>query len=132
MLYNWCKMASGSLETAFLSVRGSALTYDARTCTTDMLWLERLCFWHPDLTGCWACRQAENIMIESEENKEYLPIQGLEAFNQATAQLLLGEGHPAIKEVWDLGSTEYRNRGWMAGQAPSSFPCSCCWARATP
>lgn len=38
-------------------------------------------------------------MIESEENKEYLPIQGLEAFNKATAQLLLGEGHPAIKEV---------------------------------
>ena len=40
-------------------------------------------------------------MIESEENKEYLPIQGLEAFNKATAQLLLGEGHPAIKEVRD-------------------------------
>ena len=38
-------------------------------------------------------------MIDSEENKEYLPIQGLEAFNKATAQLLLGEGHPAIQEV---------------------------------
>ena len=45
-------------------------------------------------------------MIESEENKEYLPIQGLEAFNKATAQLLLGEGHPAIKEVKGSGSAK--------------------------
>ena len=36
-------------------------------------------------------------MLESEENKEYLPIQGLEAFNKATAELLLGKDHPAIK-----------------------------------
>lgn len=36
-------------------------------------------------------------MLESEENKEYLPIQGLEAFNKATAELLLGAGHPAIQ-----------------------------------
>lgn len=41
--------------------------------------------------------QAEKIMLESEENKEYLPIQGLEAFNKATAELLLGKDHPAIK-----------------------------------
>ena len=41
--------------------------------------------------------QAEKIMIDSEENKEYLPIQGLEAFNKATAELLLGKDHPAIK-----------------------------------
>ena len=39
--------------------------------------------------------QAEKIMIDSEENKEYLPIQGLEAFNKATADLLLGQGHAA-------------------------------------
>ena len=38
-------------------------------------------------------------MIDSEENKEYLPIEGLAAFNKATAELLLGAGHPAIKEV---------------------------------
>ena len=36
-------------------------------------------------------------MIDSEENKEYLPIQGLEAFNKATADLLLGQGHSAMK-----------------------------------
>ncbi|EIE18335.1 aspartate aminotransferase [Coccomyxa subellipsoidea C-169] len=43
-------------------------------------------------------KKAEKIMLESEENKEYLPIQGLEAFNKATAELLLGQDHPAIKE----------------------------------
>lgn len=36
-------------------------------------------------------------MIEAEENKEYLPIQGLDAFNKATADLLLGQDHPATK-----------------------------------
>ena len=36
-------------------------------------------------------------MIDSEENKEYLPIQGLEAFCKATADLLLGQGHAATK-----------------------------------
>ena len=43
--------------------------------------------------------QAEKALIEKEENKEYLPIQGLAAFCKATAQLLLGSSHPAIKEV---------------------------------
>ncbi|CAL5223517.1 g6046 [Coccomyxa viridis] len=43
-------------------------------------------------------KKAEKIMIDSEENKEYLPIQGLEAFNKATADLLLGQGHAATKE----------------------------------
>lgn len=38
-------------------------------------------------------------MIEAEENKEYLPIDGLADFKKATLQLLLGSGHPAIKEV---------------------------------
>ena len=41
--------------------------------------------------------QAEKIMIDSEENKEYLPIQGLEAFCKATADLLLGQEHAAPK-----------------------------------
>lgn len=43
-------------------------------------------------------KKAERIMIEKNENKEYLPIQGLDAFRKATADLLLGAGHPAIKE----------------------------------
>jgi aspartate/tyrosine/aromatic aminotransferase len=38
-------------------------------------------------------------MIEKEENKEYLPIQGLDAFRKATVDLLLGAGNPAIAEV---------------------------------
>ncbi len=43
--------------------------------------------------------QAEKRMIEAEENKEYLPIDGLADFKKATLQLLLGSGHAAIKEV---------------------------------
>lgn len=43
--------------------------------------------------------QAEKRMIEAEENKEYLPIEGLADFRKATLQLLLGSGHPAVKEV---------------------------------
>lgn len=38
-------------------------------------------------------------MIEAEENKEYLPIDGLPSFKKATIQLLLGADHPAVKEV---------------------------------
>ena len=41
-------------------------------------------------------------MIEAEENKEYLPIEGLADFRKATLQLLLGSGHAAIKEVGPL------------------------------
>lgn len=43
--------------------------------------------------------QAEKRMIEAEENKEYLPIEGLADFRKATLQLLLGSAHPAVKEV---------------------------------
>ena len=43
-------------------------------------------------------KEAEKVMLEKGENKEYLPIQGLAAFNEATVQLLLGEGAPAIGE----------------------------------
>lgn len=46
--------------------------------------------------------QAEKRMIEAEENKEYLPIEGLADFRKATLQLLLGSGHPAVKEVRSL------------------------------
>lgn len=38
-------------------------------------------------------------MLEKGENKEYLPMEGLLAFRQATLNLLLGEGNPAVKEV---------------------------------
>ena len=38
-------------------------------------------------------------MLDKEENKEYLPIEGLPAFRKATVELLLGPDHPAIKEA---------------------------------
>jgi len=46
------------------------------------------------------CRrvQAEQKLL-GQGNKEYLPIQGLAAFNKATAELLLGADNAAIKEV---------------------------------
>jgi len=43
-------------------------------------------------------RKAEQRMLEANDNKEYLPIQGLKEFNDATAELMLGKGHPAIVE----------------------------------
>eukprot|EP00879_Flechtneria_rotunda_P019346 GHRR01020318.1.p1 GENE.GHRR01020318.1~~GHRR01020318.1.p1 ORF type:complete len:379 (+),score=111.63 GHRR01020318.1:109-1245(+) len=43
-------------------------------------------------------KQAEQKMLAAGYNKEYLPIEGLDAFRQATVQLLLGKDHPAIKE----------------------------------
>lgn len=39
-------------------------------------------------------------MLRKKENKEYLPIEGLASFRQATVDLLLGADNPAIKEVW--------------------------------
>ncbi len=42
-------------------------------------------------------------MLRKKENKEYLPIEGLASFRQATVDLLLGAGNPAIKEVRLLG-----------------------------
>ncbi|EFJ26197.1 hypothetical protein SELMODRAFT_173087 [Selaginella moellendorffii] len=41
--------------------------------------------------------KAEQLMLERGENKEYLPIEGLAAFNKATAELLLGADNPVIK-----------------------------------
>ena len=49
--------------------------------------------------------QAEKKMIEAEENKEYLPIDGLASFKKATLQLLLGSDHTAIKEVCSASYT---------------------------
>lgn len=43
-------------------------------------------------------RQAEKRMIEADFDKEYLPMQGLAEFNEATRKLLLGEGSAAIAE----------------------------------
>ena len=45
------------------------------------------------------CAQAEKRMLEKNENKEYLPIEGLAAFREATLNLLLGDQNPAVKEV---------------------------------
>lgn len=43
-------------------------------------------------------KKAENLMLERGENKEYLPIEGLAAFNKVTAELLFGADNPVIKE----------------------------------
>ncbi|KAJ7958542.1 Aspartate aminotransferase [Quillaja saponaria] len=43
-------------------------------------------------------KKAENLMLERGENKEYLPIEGLAAFNRATAELLLGADNPVLKQ----------------------------------
>lgn len=43
--------------------------------------------------------QAERIMLEKNENKEYLPMEGLLAFRKATLNLLLGDDNPAVKAV---------------------------------
>lgn len=45
-----------------------------------------------------AVSQAEKLMLESGENKEYLPIEGLAEFNKATVALLLGSDNKAVKE----------------------------------
>ena len=38
-------------------------------------------------------------MLEKEENKEYLPIEGLASFRKATIDLMLGPDSKATKEV---------------------------------
>lgn len=43
-------------------------------------------------------KKAENLMLERGENKEYLPIEGLAAFNKVTAELLFGADNPILKE----------------------------------
>ncbi|KAK9799361.1 hypothetical protein WJX73_001924 [Symbiochloris irregularis] len=43
-------------------------------------------------------KKAEKALLDKGENKEYLPIEGLASFRSATAELLLGPTHPAIKE----------------------------------
>jgi hypothetical protein len=43
--------------------------------------------------------QAEKKIFDAGGDKEYLPIEGFAPFRKATVDLLLGAGHPAIKEV---------------------------------
>lgn len=43
-------------------------------------------------------KKAEKLMLEKGENKEYLAIEGLPAFNKATVELLLGADNPIIKQ----------------------------------
>jgi len=43
-------------------------------------------------------KKAENLMLEKGDNKEYLPIEGLAAFNKATVELLLGADNNATKQ----------------------------------
>ncbi|GAB2275390.1 Aspartate aminotransferase, cytoplasmic [Dionaea muscipula] len=43
-------------------------------------------------------KKAELLMLERGENKEYLPIEGLAAFNKATATLLFGADNPLLKQ----------------------------------
>ncbi|KAK4415416.1 Aspartate aminotransferase, chloroplastic [Sesamum alatum] len=43
-------------------------------------------------------KKAENLMLERGENKEYLPIEGLAAFNKVTAELLLGAQNDVIQQ----------------------------------
>lgn len=43
-------------------------------------------------------RKAEQRMLAANENKEYLPIEGLPNFRKATMELLLGSDSPAIRD----------------------------------
>eukprot|EP00983_Pelagomonas_calceolata_P128204 1161488-Pelagomonas_calceolata.AAC.2 len=56
------------------------------------------------------CMQAEQKIVNSAGNKEYLPIDGLPEFKKATVDLLLGADHPAIKELAHLLQGDHRER----------------------
>ncbi|KAL8475224.1 hypothetical protein ACS0TY_031585 [Phlomoides rotata] len=43
-------------------------------------------------------KKAEKLLLERGENKEYLPIEGLAAFNNATAELLFGADNTVIQQ----------------------------------
>lgn len=43
-------------------------------------------------------KKAETLMLERGENKEYLPIEGLAAFNKVTAELLFGADNTVIQQ----------------------------------
>ena len=71
--------------------------------------------------------QAEEKLL-GKGNKEYLPIQGLAAFNKATADLLLGPDNAAIKEVRSAeppGSQDYDLPSFTAVDRVDFT--TCCW-----
>ena len=69
-------------------------------CSKQGFWGAHVVLDHCSEHACLSCwMQAEKRMLEANENKEYLPIDGLPAFKKATVQLLLGSSHPAIKDV---------------------------------
>ncbi|KAE8658234.1 Aspartate aminotransferase [Hibiscus syriacus] len=43
-------------------------------------------------------KKADKLLLEKGENREYLPIEGLAAFNKVTAELLFGADNPVIKQ----------------------------------
>lgn len=71
-------------------------------------------------------------MIEAEENKEYLPIEGLAAFRKATLQLLLGSGHPAVQEVSSYYLLSPVRRSSLSQCLPSHPDSPTVHARSTP
>ncbi|KAG6395617.1 hypothetical protein SASPL_141740 [Salvia splendens] len=50
-------------------------------------------------------KKAENLMLERGENKEYLPIEGLDAFNKAMAELLFGAESTVLQQQRGLSGT---------------------------
>ena len=60
--------------------------------------------------------QAEKRIFEAQENKEYLPIEGMESFRKATVDLLLGHNHPASLEVRNNDSIpHFFGLSWFLG-----------------
>ncbi|KAB2077584.1 hypothetical protein ES319_A06G109000v1 [Gossypium barbadense] len=43
-------------------------------------------------------KKADKLLLEKGENREYLPIEGLAAFNKVTAELLFGVDNPVIRQ----------------------------------
>ena len=68
--------------------------------------------------------QAEKLMIEKEENKEYLPMQGLDSFRKATVDLLLGAGNPAVTEARARSRTWCNNWPLLQQVAAVQMPCA--------
>jgi hypothetical protein len=73
--------------------------------------------------------QAEQRILAREENKEYLAIEGLDSFRKATVELLLGAGHPAIKEVraWGGARVAGSREGCGEGQGKRAVCAGCLW-----
>lgn len=82
--------------------------------------------------------QAERRMLEQGLNKEYLPIEGLAAFNTATASLLLGADNPLLTAVCAAIHTKVQSMYYSSTSHPPQHtntphrvawqPCSRCLA----